>query len=357
MQTQLSGMAAYLQKLLPQSIPTEFEIDPMFTDEMDADAIRKGVPAFKDFLHVLYERVMTEGDALVPPPKDGQGTKDSHHADYPAAFQFMRSLMIVVSNLGLLGTFNDTRDALLLDNDESFTVANRLSYTKMPNKRKLQCLRLLTDCGLRIDGFDLLSKVPTTTHTPLVVTYPPNPQMLAGLKAMALAQDKVGTKYQGAILHRCDYTALANKKPDPLAMLQTLLSSINTHAREFMLALHNNYMAHGFKCDTYIGYGTRYEYFCRSKELWRFNMTSNNGAYITIKAMNTDKYPELVKKLPKHLQERITVGYGCGKKMGITDHCDSGCRGYFIPLDNAIAKIGSIVQEWLDAEVACMKGK
>jgi len=340
-------MAAYLQKLLPQSIPATYEIDPMFTATADENAIRKGVPAFRDFLHKLYDRVITEGDTLVPPPKDGQANKNAHHADHPAAYQFMRCLMIVLSNIGLLGTFKDAPDALQLDNDASFTAPNRLSYVKMSNKRKNQCLQLLTDCGVHLSA---------TQDSP-IITYPPNPHMLAGLKMMALAQDKVGTKYQGEILHRCDYTALANKKPDPLLILQNLLSDSDAAARNFMYTLHQDYMKHGFKCHTYIGYNTRYEYFCRSKELWRFNMTSNKGAYITIKATNTDKYPELVRRLPKHLQERITQGYGCGKKMGITDHCDSGCRGYFIPLDGSIAEVGGMVREWLDAEVSVMNRK
>ncbi|MCL2363832.1 MAG: hypothetical protein FWC71_04115 [Defluviitaleaceae bacterium] len=356
MPTQLSEMAAYLQKLLPPSIPANYEIAAMFTEELKENEIRSGVPAFRDFLYLLYARVVEEGDAFVPPPSNEKAGKDSHHADYPAAYKFMRNLMIVLSNLGLLGTFNGTRDALHLKNDDCFTFSNRLSYVKMPNKRKMQCLQLLMDCGVQIEGLDLQSKTPAT-RTPLTITYPRDPKMLAGLKVMTLAQDKVGTKYQDEILHRCDYTALANKKPDPLAMLQTLLSAAPAEARDFMLALHQSYVAHGFKCNTYIGYSTRYEYFCRSKELWRFNMTSNKGAFITIKAANTDKYPKLVQQLPMHLQECVTTGYGCGKKMGLTDHCDSGCRGYFIPLDASIAEVGGVVRAWIEAEVACIRGK
>jgi len=58
--------------------------------------------------------------------------------------------------------------------------------------------------------------------------------------------------------------------------------------------------------------------------------------------------------LPGRLQADIAKGYGCGKKMGITDSCDSGCRGYRVPLDGSFMEIGDVVKTWIEKEVEIM---
>jgi hypothetical protein len=308
-------------------------------------------------MHRLYDRLIADGGSFIP-QKDtdpvGANAGEEHHSGSSPSHLFIRSIAIILSNIGLHGVFNSECDALLMDGLEAFTVGNRLSYQKMTNKRRMQCLQLLIDCGLRVSGLDLGGKAPAPTNEPLIVTYPKNPHMLAGLKVMAVAQDRLGTKYLGEILHRCDYRALANRHPETLPVLEDLLRHLPAGVQGFMLDLHKMYIKHGFKCITYIGGDTRFEYFCASRELWRFNMTFGSGYNITIKANNTDKYPELVKMLPQSLQERIARGYGCGKKMGITNYCDSGCRGYCIPLDDTVVALGDIVRQWIQAEMGCI---
>jgi len=352
----LNELAAYYQKLLPHSIPTYYEIAPTLLGACDEASIRKGVPAYRDFMHHLYGHLTVNGGLYVPPKKTNNDA-DEHHSASSPTHQFIRSVAIILSNIGIHGVLNDTLDALIMGNIEAFTVGNRISSQKMTNKRKMQCLQLLTDCGLCINGVELGGKAPIPTSEPILITYPKNPHMLTGLKIMATAQHELGTRHRDEILQRSDYRALANKQPEALSVLKDLLLHLPLGVQAFMLDLHRDYMKHGFKCNTYYGSDTRFEYFCRSKELWRFNMTFNNGHNITIKATNTDKYPELVKQLPHWLQERIALGYGCGKKMGITTHCDSGCRGYCIPLDESVIEIGPVVRKWLEAEVACITKK
>ena len=350
----LNELGAYCQKLLPKFIPDNYEIAPVFLSTCSEANARRGVLAYRDFMHDLYDQLIADGSLFVPPKKvEDMNYADEHHGWSSPTYQFIRSVAVVLSNIGM-GVFNNTRDALLMDSIEAFTAGNHLSSQKMTNKRKIQCLQLLMDCGLCISGLELSGKVPVATHEPILITYPKHPQMLAGLKMMATVQREFGSKYIGEILLRCDFRALANKQPEALLVLKDLLCHLPSGVQAFMLDLHRDYMKHGFKCDTYYGSDTRFEYFCRSKELWRFNMTFNNGYNITIKATNTDKYPELVKQLPHWLQERVARGYGCGKKMGITTHCDSGCRGYCIPLDDSVVEISHVVRKWLEAEMSCI---
>jgi hypothetical protein len=190
-----------------------------------------------------------------------------------------------------------------------------------------------------------------------MISYPENPDMLVGLKTMATAQRDMSSRTVHDILYRCDYRVLANSKIEILPLLKDLLNPLPTDVRNFMINFHQDYMEHGYKCDTYIGSSIRFEYFCRSKELWRFNISLNNGHNITIKANNTDKYPETVKKLPVWLREKIEKGYGCGKKMGITASCDGGCRGFRVPLNQSFIGISDVIKTWINKEVACMSGK
>jgi len=351
----IAEMAVYLQNLLPPVIPHVFEIDPMFlADATEAD-IHKSVPAFKQFLHHLYDHLIVEASPFDKPKRE------SHNTNINSSYPFILHLTVLLMNIGLHGKLSHDKDALLLDNIETLTAANNISYQKIPHKRKVDCLRFLTDCGFCFAQLNLSGKKPEMTstgaHDPIIITYPKNPAVLVGLKAMAAAQHNLGSKYIGEILLRCDWRTLANKKSNGsnrseiLLILKDLTHTLPDDVQDFFLNLHTDYMSHGYKCDTYIGISTRFEYFCRSKELWRYNLTLNNGHFITIKAQNTDKYPEIVSKLPDRLQADITKGYGCGKKMGITDSCDSGCRGYRVPLDDSFMEIGNVVKTWIEREV------
>jgi hypothetical protein len=351
----ISEMAAYLQNLLPPAIPKAFEIDPMFSADITEEDIHKGIPAFKDFLHQLYGHLIAEGSPFDKPKRE------SHNTNINSSYPFILHLAVFMMNMGLHGILSDKKDALLLDGLETLTAVNKVSFQKIPDKRKVECLRFLSDCGLCFDGLDISGKKPETIspglHGQIIITYPANPAMLVGMKAVAATQHNIGSKYIGEILLRCDWRALANKQPkgqnrsDILPVLKDLTHTLPPDVQDFILTLHTDYMSHGYKCDTYIGADTRFEYFRRSKELWRFNLTLNNGHFITIKAQHTDKYPETVNKLPSRLQAEIEKGYGCGKKMGITDSCDSGCRGYRVLLDDSFMEISDTVKAWIEKEV------
>ena len=358
----ISEMAAYMQNLLPPIVPQTFEIDPMSLADVTEADIYKGVPAFKDFLHRVYDHLIAEASVFDKPKRE------SHNTNISSSYPFILHLAVIMMNMGLHGKLSDKKDALLINGVETLTASNHISYQKIPDKRKAECLRFLADCGLRFDGLDISGKklemIPPGSHGAIVITYPTNPAMLAAMKVMASAQHNIGSKYINEILLRCDWRALACNKDnkakganpsDILPILKDLTHTLPADVQDFILNLHTDYMSHGYKCDTYIGTDTRFEYFCRSKELWRFNHTLGGGHFITIKAQNTDKYLDIVGKLPSRLQASIAKGYGCGKKMGITDSCDSGCRGYRVPLNDSFLEISDIVKAWIEREVEIIK--
>jgi len=356
MQKTLKEMAGFMQKLLPPIIPEAIEIDPMFHSISNEEGLTKGVHAFRNFMCHLYDRIAIDGSPFDKPKKESHEFSDN--TNIPTSYPFVCHLAVFLTNMGIHGTLSDNRDAILLGSIESFTAENSVSNTKIPDTRKVECLRFLTDCGIRFDGLDLNGKKPVMlSPAPLVISYPQNPDMLTGLKVIATAQHNMSTKFVHDILLRCDYRVLANKKIEIMPLLRDLITPLPADVQEFMLKLHLDYASHGYKIDTYVGSSIRFEYFCRSKELWRFNISLNNGHNITIKATNTDKYADTVKKLSIGLQEKIAKGYGCGKKMGITTSCDGGCRGFRISLDDSFMEISDVVKTWIEDEVSCIQSK
>ncbi|MDF2989457.1 MAG: hypothetical protein K0R50_4967, partial [Eubacterium sp.] len=56
---------------------------------------------------------------------------------------------------------------------------------------------------------------------------------------------------------------------------------------------------------------------------------------------------------PPILQELIAKGYGCGRKREI-GHCDGGCRGLPISLDDSVLDIRNDIETWFDQELSCL---
>ena len=79
----------------------------------------------------------------------------------------------------------------------------------------------LADCGLCLDDLD-----PKHTKQNLLdiksirVRYPENPAMLAGLKALAIAETDFRSLVNQDVLLRCDYRALTQGETDVSAILQ-----------------------------------------------------------------------------------------------------------------------------------------
>jgi hypothetical protein len=328
----------------------------MFYNISDGDGIRNGVPAFWEFLRKFYGRLIAEGGPFDKPKKEAHEFSDG--TSIPSSYPFLSNIEVILANMGLRGALSDDRCTLSLDAVQLFAGENKnFSNAKIPDIKKVECIRYLTDCGIRFGGLEINDKKPfLSSYGSLEIAYPDNPAMLTGLKVMASAQSKLNsTGYQDIFL-RCDYRALANAEADKFLFLKDMVNPLPADVRDYVLKLHQEYAKTGYKCllnitNLYI----RYTYFCRSKELWRLNLSLNNGFSISIKATNTDKYMETVNKFPEWLREKIAGGYGCGKKMGKTVSCDGGCRGFRIPLDGSFMELSELVKTWIYKEVSCIE--
>ena len=357
MQKTLNELAEYLRILLPPEISKTFAIDAMFSDISNEESIRKGVIAFRDFLSRLYNRLPAEDGSFGKPKKEANAFTDN--TNITASYPFLGCVIVVLANIGLQGSLSESRDAILLDSAQSLLAKNNMFHAKIPDSMKIDSLRFLTVCGIRVDGLDLNEKkLDLSAYRPLLVSYPENPAMLTGLIVMATAQRNLNSRVVQDIFLRCDYRVLANQEIEPYSALKDLINPLPADVREFVTKLHQNYVGQGHKCvfsatNLYI----RFTYYCKSKELWRLNLSLNNGYTITIKATNTEKYADTIKNFPEWLQEKVARGYGCGKKKGTSPSCDEGCRGFRVSLDKSFMEICNDIETWIDKEVSCLQKK
>jgi hypothetical protein len=63
-----------------------------------------------------------------------------------------------------------------------------------------------------------------------------------------------------------------------------------------------------------------------------------------------------IETFPLPLQEKVSRGYGCNKKL-FGEPCQKGCHGFSFPLDDSIIDIRQDIEVWLDREVSCLQRK
>lgn len=74
----ISEVAAFKKNLIPMNIPETYVLKSMFANVASEENIRNGVVAFRDFLCLLFDRLIAEGDLYAKQPQ-----KPSGMADYP----------------------------------------------------------------------------------------------------------------------------------------------------------------------------------------------------------------------------------------------------------------------------------
>ena len=354
MQKTLKDMAKHLKNVITPEIPELYTINPMFGNISNEEHIREGVLAFRNFLYQLCDILIAEGDSYDNSKKIAHVFDD--RVSISVYYPFLHNVKCLLLNIGF--------HSVLTENAQSLIVGNDIFNKKIPVSKSIECLRFLTDCGILIDGIDLNEKKPDLSKVEgIIISYPDNPAMLTGLKVMAKAEIEFGTYVNKSnaisycrfsdILLRCDYRVLKNNETDVISILKDSIKPLSVNAKEFIMQLHHHYLDKGLKCVVEIkDLWIKIKYSYKRHEIWGVNVSLNNGYQINIKAKNTNKYADAIEKLPSFLQEMIEKGYGCGKKRGISDHCDGGCRGFRISLDDSIIDIRNAIETWLDKELS-----
>jgi hypothetical protein len=286
--------------------------------------------------------------------------------DYP----FLSNVACLLVEIGYHGKLAKSGDSLVITEIPSYTAfVDKNGKRKNPNisgVNMVECLRFLSLCGFVFSGIDLKAKTLNISEAqPLEVSYPNNPITLMGLKAMAFA-DKELRKRRGwndNSISGCNYRLLKEEDTDLRDVLKDFLHPLPEKIQEFALKLHQRYTDMGMTCSIRIlgDVDFAYAYIKKSQRvlsptdiyslsIWQFSISMKNGYCLFVRPKKTDKYEDVIEKFPLCLREKIAKGYGCNRKRN--EHCQGGCQGICMPLDESIYDIGRDIETWLDNEIS-----
>jgi len=358
----IGDVARYLKNLIPANIPETYTIKPIFERVACEDRIRSGVIAFREFLYLFFDLLVSDGHYFAKPPKT-----PSNVTDYP----FLHNLTNLLVDLGYHGRLEESGVSLIITKIPLCTAtvdeSGKRRAPKIPVSGLTDCLRFLSLCGFIFSGINTDKQMGSISEAqPLMASYPNNPFLLTGLKALSIAdmELRTGRRYwNDNNLLRCDYRLLKAEETDILDELKDFLQPLPISVQEFALKLHNRYTRMGLTCslsilgDTSFSYASirksRKELSSRDKyqqRIWAFNYSIRDGYSLFVRVKKTDKYADVIGQFPESLQEKIAAGYGCYKKLG-RERCQGDCQGIRVPLDESLLNISKDIESWLDCEM------
>lgn len=348
MRKTLQDVASYLKEITVPKTQEAYSIKPAYTNVSDEDSIRQGVLKFRAFLIRLYDTLYSTGQEYDNCKKVAH--EYENRTSLSVYYPFLHNVSTILLKAGYYGTL-EKGHALICSGD---AVINK----KLPATQNYKCLKFLTDCGICIDGIDQSDKKQNLSDIKTIkITYSDDPDMLTGLKVMAIAEVDYGTLVNQDVFLRCDYSVLKKDPTDALSILKDTIKTLPSEVQDFVLHLHHRYEDKGLTCVVEIkGFHIYIKYTCRRKDVWGINASLNNGYHINVKSTKTDEYSDTVSTFSPTLQELIAKGYGCGRKREI-GHCDGGCRGLPIALDDSVLELRNDIETWFDQEVASLQKK
>jgi len=357
MQKPIGEYAEYIKNLIPADIDENYAIKPMFKNIASEEDIRKGIIAFRDFLYLFCERLVSDGH-LYSKPRE---TKNP--ADYP----FLQNINLLLIEIGYYGKPAESGDSLLVAEMPLFNAPKpKISFPK-----QMECMRFLALCGFVFEGIDLDMKTFDISEEGLKISYPKDPIMLTGMKALSVSAKELWVRFYNNAdnLLRCDYRMIKAEDTDVVDVLKDVVHSLPEKLREFVLELHRRYINKGMVCgiiyDDAVHFA--YSYVKNSKKalaardiyqqrVFEFSLSVKYGYCLVVRSKRTDKYEEVIEKFPLYLRGKIARGYGCDRKLR-NEKCQGGCQGIRIPLDDQILTIKQDVEIWLDNELPNLSSK
>lgn len=346
MRKTLQDVANYLKEIMVPETYEVYAISPAYTNISVEKSIREGVLAFRTFLVRLYDVLYAKGAAYDNSKKVAH--EYENRTTLSVYYPFLHNVSTILINIGYHGK--------QIESPHSLTCVNTIFNGKLSVTKTLECLQFLGNCGLCIDGIDINEKKQNLSDIKTIkITYPDNPTMLTGLKVMAIAEIDHRTLVNQDVFLRCDYRVLKKDETDVLSIVQDTIKPLSVDVQDFILQLHQHFLNKGLTCVIEVkGFHIYIKYCYKRKDLWGINASLGNGYHINVKPTKTHEYTNTISTFSPFLQELIAKGYGCGRKREL-GHCDGGCRGLPIPLDDSILDIRGSIETWFDQELSCLQ--
>lgn len=340
MRKTLVDLAKYLKEIVVPEAQEAYALNPVFKAYGTEEAIWEGVNMFRAFLYQLLDNLAAKGDNYDSYKKVAH--EYENRTTLSGYYPFIYNVKNILIKTGFYGVPEE--------NGEILNCSSKILDEKLSSAKTLECLRFLNDCGLCIDGIDFnVKKINMPDIKTLKISYPKKPSMLTGMKVMAIAEIEHSTLINQDVFFRCDYRAIKKDETNVFSILKDTIKPLSSEVQDFVLQLHRRYTGKGLKCTAEIkGFWIYIKYSYKRKDLWGVNASLNNGYHINVKAINTDKYMDTIETFSPYLKEIIAKGFGCGRKREGVGHCDGGCRGMPIPLDESVLSMKDDIITWFD---------
>ncbi len=349
MRKTLQDVASYLKEIVVPETREAYAIKPAYTKVATEENLREGVLAFRAFLHRFYDVLIAGGNAYDNPSKVAH--EYEHRTTLSVYYPFLHNVGTMLMNMSYHG--------VLAENGQSLVCGNTVFNEKLSVSKNLECMRFLMECGICAQGIDANDKKQNLSDIKIIeITYPDNPAMLTGLKVMAIAEKDHRALVNQDVFLRCDYRALKKDETAVVSIVRDTIKPLPADVQDFILRLHQRYLDKGLTCVVEIkGFHIYVKYCYKRKEVWGLNASLNNGYHLNVKPVKTHEYADTVKTFSPFLQKLIAKGYGCGRKRGEIGHCDGGCRGLPVPLDDSVLDMRDDIVTWFDQELLCLQRK
>jgi len=349
----ISKVAKFQKNLIPANIPDSYTLNPILKSIASEENIRSGVIAFRNFLYLFFDRLISDGHLYTKPSK-----KPIDMTNYPP----LSNISNLLVDIGYNSMLAESGGSLLITEIPSCTAPKPLISVS----NQIVCLRFLVHCGFVFTGIDLESKKFNISESQIEVSYPDNPILLTGLKAMSVAEIELRTtrryKNDESFLW-CDYRLLKAEDTDILDVPKDYLHPLPEDVQDFAIKLHQHNINMGMTCVLTIlsDIHFAYSYVKNSQRalsprniyqqrVWGFSISMKSGYCLVVRAKKTDKYTDVIKNFSLPLQKAIANGYGCYRKIGL-ERCQEDCQGIRIPLDESILDMSEDIETWLDNEM------
>ena len=222
MKHDLEHVCNYLKSLIIPRTPDNFTVAERFRHGLTNDEIFKGIAAFREFLHVLLDKLIAEKDKIDLKTRDNYNpyiNADKHNIRM--CLPSIYDLTIILLSFGVHGKLEiKPENRISIYGNDLFTVICPItekynSLNKMSGERKLEMFQLLYDLGLCFNGADFFNGVDFSKVEKFYVTHERNVFFPVGLKLISEAtlNNKSYIKLNNLFLPvflRCDFNPLAN---------------------------------------------------------------------------------------------------------------------------------------------------
>lgn len=348
MRKTLQDVASYIKEIMVPATDDAYEIKESYLIVSDEKSIHEGVKAFKTFLAHLYDRIHVVGDLYDTSQKVAH--EYENRTTLSVYYPFLHHVGTLLMKIGYHGVISEDAHAI--------TFGSTVFNPKLSTSKTLDVIKFLMDCGVVIEGLNVDDKKLNVLDLKTIkLYYPENPSMLIGLKVLAIAEIDHGTLVNQEIFLRCDDRVLKKDETPVLSILMDTIRPLDTDVQKFILELHQEHIDAGLSCVVETkGFHIYIKYCYKRKDVWGINASLNNGYHINIKSTKTHEYVASIETFDSKIKDLIDKGYGCGRKRAI-GHCDGGCRGIPIALDDSVLDMKDHIRSWLALEVTHLMKK